>query len=291
MIKNQTHQELKTALIRLALFYKSEDGIIVRIDNARGFLPLKQDPTLKEYNITLDFGEEKNENHNPVAEKAIRELEEIIVKLLPRGGEVTEIVLSKATEVLNKIIRHSGYNAQELLTNQDQSTGAKLDLPDSKLSELQWKMRTDSHLPSAKYESRDAKPPDIPKLSKGDIVFVKNERSKHKAREKYFVVNIIDDEKKVEIQKITDKQIRAKRYKVKPEAVMLVKHYEDTNLERSTEEEFYSAEEEINDEDTKTCDQEKTIQSNLETNRPRKVMSPDLKRNILVKKGYRASIA
>ena len=38
IIENQTHQELKTALIRLALFYKSEDGIIVRIDNARGFL-------------------------------------------------------------------------------------------------------------------------------------------------------------------------------------------------------------------------------------------------------------
>ena len=31
----------------------------------------------------------------------------------------------------------------------------------------------------------------------------------------------------MEIKKITDKKIRAKRYKVKTEAVMLVKHYED----------------------------------------------------------------
>ena len=71
ILDDQTHQELKSAIIRLALFYKSEDGITVRINNAPGFLLLKEDPILKEYNITSDFGEEKNPNRNPVAEKAI----------------------------------------------------------------------------------------------------------------------------------------------------------------------------------------------------------------------------
>ena len=215
IIESQNNEDLKAAIVRLAMFYKSEDGIIVRIDNAPGFLPLKDDPILKEYNIVLDFGEEKNPNHNPVAEKAIRELEEVIIKLLPRGEKLTEIVLAKATEVLNKIIRHSGYNSQELYSNRDQSTGAKLDLSDLKLSELQHKMRNDSHGSSAKYESRDAKHPETPDIKKGNIVFLKSEKSKHKAREKYFVVNELDDEQKVEIQKITDKQIRAKKYKVK----------------------------------------------------------------------------
>ena len=249
LIDSQTHQDLRTAIIKLALFYKSEDSITVRIDNAPGFLPLKDDPVLKEYNIILDFGEEKNQNHNPVAEKAIREIEEVIVKLLPRGGEISEIVLSKATEVLNKIIRHSGYNSQELLTSRDQTTGAKLDFPDSKLSDLQWKMRTSSHGPSAKYESRDGKLPNIPKIKMGDVVLLKSERSKHKAREKYFVVDDVDEEDKVQIQKITENQIRARKYKVKIEEIMQLNNY--TESKSDTEEEFFSAAEDNFDDDDK----------------------------------------
>ena len=100
-IENQNHETLRSALIKLALLYKTEDRMVVRLDNAPGFSALNKDPVLEEYKIHLDFGDEKNPNHNPVAEKAIRELEDEIVKLMPRGGKLTEITLAKATEVLN----------------------------------------------------------------------------------------------------------------------------------------------------------------------------------------------
>ena len=181
-------------------------------------ITLKEDPLLAEYRIRLDFGEAKNPNHNPVAEKAIQELEKVLIKLLPEGGTVSEIILAKATENLNKIIRHSGYNAQELLTNRDQTSGAKMDLTDSKLSDLQWKMRVESHESSSKYKSRDAKTQEVPQFAEGDIVFLKKELSKHRARERYFVVK--SEDTKALIQKITCDQIRAKQYLVKAEEVM-----------------------------------------------------------------------
>ena len=89
-IHDQTNQELKNALICLSLPYKTEDVITIRLDNAPGFLPLKNDSLLAEYKIQLDFGEEKNPNHNPVAEKAIQELERVLIKLLPTGGVVSK---------------------------------------------------------------------------------------------------------------------------------------------------------------------------------------------------------
>jgi hypothetical protein len=82
LIENQKHEELKKALICLALQYKTEDDITIRLDNAPGFLPLKEDPLLAEYRIKLDFGEAKNPNHNPVAEKAIQELEKVLIKVV-----------------------------------------------------------------------------------------------------------------------------------------------------------------------------------------------------------------
>ena len=86
------------------------------------------------------------------------------------------MLLAKATEVLNEIIRHSGYNSQELLTNRDQSTGAKLDLSDKKLSDLQWNMRVGNHCSSAKHQSRDAEPPDKVMVNVGDIILLKHEK-------------------------------------------------------------------------------------------------------------------
>ena len=236
LLEDQKHEELKNALVCLSLQYKVEDDIVIRLDNAPGFLPLKDDPLLEEYKIRLDFGEPKNQNHNPVAEKAIQELEKVLVKLLPNGGIVSEIVLAKATETLNKLIRHSGFNSQELLTNRDQSTGAKVDLPDAKLSDLQWKMRLDSHESSSKYKSRNAKDQDLPDVAEGDIVFLKSELSKHKAREKYFIVKQCENDK-ILIQKITRDQIRARQYLVKIEEVMKIRKDEETKSKDVTENE------------------------------------------------------
>ena len=48
---------------------------IIHVDNAPGFLSLKQDKSLKHTGITLEYGRIKNVNKNSVIDKAIQELE------------------------------------------------------------------------------------------------------------------------------------------------------------------------------------------------------------------------
>ena len=62
----------------------------------------------------------KNVDKNPVAEKAIRELEEELLRHDPLGGSVTSLTLSAATALLNSRLRSRGLTAREMLTQRDQ---------------------------------------------------------------------------------------------------------------------------------------------------------------------------
>ena len=56
-------------------------SLFIRVDPAPGFAKLDQDATLLDHRITLDVGRVKNFNKNPVVEKAVRELEDELLRL------------------------------------------------------------------------------------------------------------------------------------------------------------------------------------------------------------------
>ena len=118
---------------------------------------LKNDRVLKQEKIELEIGSYKNKQKNSVAEKAIRELREEMVKVSPQGGKISETQLAKATMNLNFRIRHTGHSARELWVKRDQNIGKKI-------SDLQYKMRVDSHDSSAQYESKNATKVILPEL-------------------------------------------------------------------------------------------------------------------------------
>ena len=70
---------------------------LVRVDPAPGFIALRDDPSLKRVGITLDIGRVKNVNKNPVADEAIAELEEEILRQTPNGGPISTPTLAVAT--------------------------------------------------------------------------------------------------------------------------------------------------------------------------------------------------
>ena len=91
-----------------------------------------------------------------IAEKAIRELRQEIVKLVPQGGRISNVTLAKALKNLNSRIRHTGCSSKELLMKRDQISGASLTFDDIQISNDQHKMRVKSQSDSAKYASRGA---------------------------------------------------------------------------------------------------------------------------------------
>ena len=201
IIPNQTKAALKDAISTLVSRLKLGDTCSIRVDNHSSLASLKSDNSLKDLGISLETGYPKNANKNAGAEKAIKELREQLVKLSPHGGPVSASTLARAVAFLNDIIRHSGFSAKELLYSREKATGDNLNLLDSKLSDSQLQKRLNSHLSSAKYKSRNGPPVTIPILAVGDLVFVKSERSKSRARNSYFILELDYEKQLAKVQK------------------------------------------------------------------------------------------
>ena len=74
IIPNQTGESLREALLITTAPIRLSPCEI-RLDNAPGFVTLKDDHLLKANGISLDLGRVKNINKNPVSEKCNQELE------------------------------------------------------------------------------------------------------------------------------------------------------------------------------------------------------------------------
>ena len=120
-------------------------NVVVRVDPAPGFKSLKNDPQLMKHGITLDIGRSKNTNKNPIAERAIQELEKELVKQNPRGGPTNELELVKATTQLNSRLRYSGLSAREMFYQRDQFTNQQINVSDVSNIAHQYKKRVENH--------------------------------------------------------------------------------------------------------------------------------------------------
>ena len=201
IIKNQTKVAIKDALIILTSRLKLGDNLTIRVDGQSSLASLRADKSLEPLGIFLEIGHPKNINKNSTAEKAIRELREQLVRLCPHGGPVSDATLARATAFLNSSIRYTGRSAKELWLSRDQLSGCNITLDDHNISDKQLLQREASHPSSSKYASRNGPPASIPNLEVGDMVFVKSDRSKSKARDSYFVLWLDDNKLMATIQK------------------------------------------------------------------------------------------
>ena len=222
-IKDEKADTLKDALMILLSHYKTMKTVQVRVDNQSGFYSLKDDKTLGKLNIQVIPGDSKNVNKNPVAERAVREIEDEILKIQPSDREITTSILAQATMAVNNKIRYTGYSANELLTNTNSITGNKLKVEDEVLSNLQFENRQKAHIPSARAKSTSRGALLVnPIVRQGDLVMIKTDKSKHEARKTYVVVGIDDENRAAVVQKFVNNQFRSKKYRVKIEQIILV---------------------------------------------------------------------
>ena len=215
LIKSEKYEDLRNALIVLCSQLRSlhEGGATVRVDPAPGFCALATNPILRSHGITLEIGRIKNPNKNPVAERAIEELGLELLNLSPEGGHVSDVTLSLATANTNSRIQRDGLSAQEVWTQRDQLTGEQLPTVDRQLILNQNYSRQQNHAPSAKSKARGRTNLPSAVVSVGDLVFLKGDRDKLKAREKYLMVGIRED-LSCELRKFTSSQFRSKVYLV-----------------------------------------------------------------------------
>ena len=113
---------------------------------------------------------------------------------------------------MNSRIRQSGLSAIELWTQRDQITGEQLAIDDRKRIMDKQSSRVRNHPHSSKSKAHGHMQTDSMKLNVGDLVHLKSEGNKTRARDKYTVVSVSGE--KCTVRKFIKNQFRAKSYDV-----------------------------------------------------------------------------
>ena len=209
-VNSETRDDLREALLILTAEMRGVQSE-VRVDPAPGLASLRGDVALRQKGVTITPGDEKNRNKNPVAERAVQEIEAEILRVQPEKGPVSRLTLATATANCNSRVRRDGLSARELWTQRDQITGAQFPFDDDAVKDSQSASRERNHIPSARSKAR-GRHPNSPSVTVGDLVYLVSERSKSQARDKYIITKI--SEESCTVRKFTRNQFRRKEYSV-----------------------------------------------------------------------------
>ena len=132
IVESERHDALRDCIVRLCVAFRPLDGppAVIRVDPAPGFIALVEDPTLQRLGIRLEVGRVKNPNKNPVAEKAVLEVEDELLRQEPCGCPVSPLILAISTAQLNSRIRGRGLSAREIWFQRDQLSNEQLPISD-----------------------------------------------------------------------------------------------------------------------------------------------------------------
>ena len=214
IIKSESNQELKKAIIDTVLPLKLSGDCHIKVDNATGFIPLlhNKDPELSKLNIKVTATDVFNKNANAVIDKACFEIEQELKRIEPDGRPISNTTLQLAVSSLNNKLRRKGQiSAFEIHFNRDMYTGQNLNLDYKKIREDQLKTRDEHNLrynnSIKQHQKTDPKP--------GDIVVTTNKADKHKAKDIFLVAD--STQHNVTVQKIihphsSKPSLRSKQY-------------------------------------------------------------------------------
>ena len=195
-MQNETAVELSASLLRLSNLIRPAKllPMTIRLDphpsHKSLFLEIQNSRGLARHNIKLEIGRELNINHNPVAEKAVRELIREILLISPEGGKITSTTLSEAVAMLNSRLRAPGISAHEIYMQRDQSSGVQLTIDDLGLIKDQQRRRSGNHAASEKSKAHGKPPHPVAEVSVGDIVYRYDDGSKLSAHPRYIVLSV-----------------------------------------------------------------------------------------------------
>ena len=191
MIPDERHDTLCNALTRLIIGLDPLDGpkAIVRVDPSSGFASTNSTDSLKHLNVSIEVGRVKNKNKNPVAEKAVRELEEELIRQEPGGSLVSEVCLAIATARLTSRLRFSRLSCHKLWTQRNQFTLEQLPFSDSQFILAKHDLRSSNHSFSEKSKNLRGLVPNSPPFQVGDLVYPVSDKDKSRARDRYSIVS------------------------------------------------------------------------------------------------------
>ena len=215
LISSERSEELRDSILSSCIELCPLDGphAVIRTDCAPGFKALCDDPLLQKHRISIELGRTKNKNKNPVGEKAVREIEDELLRQDSRGGPVSARDLALATARLNSRIRSRGLSSREMWYQRDQFTNSQIPLADQDIIMQQHQQRVKNHKHSELAKAPSGRPPTECQVEVGNIVYLYSDRDKHRGRDRYLVVAV--EGQWCHIKRFSGAQLRNTAYRVK----------------------------------------------------------------------------
>ncbi|CAB4001634.1 Retrovirus-related Pol poly from transposon opus [Paramuricea clavata] len=187
--QDERHQSLRDALVGLCIELRPLDGLpaVIRTDPAPGLKALVNNPLLHSHRLSIEIGQVKNSNKNPVAERAVQELQNELLRQDPSDGE--------------------------MWYQQDQFSNSQLPIDDRQLITSLHETHVKNHPYSEKSKAPHGKMLLPPYLHIGDLIYLYADHDKSSARDRYLIVSV--DGQWCNIQKFCGSQIRNTSYRVK----------------------------------------------------------------------------
>ena len=223
IILDETAETLEAAIVALVAGYVPDTGCTVQVDAATGFQALADGKSkyLGKMNIIIDIGRINNKNKNPVAENAIKEFRKEWLRFKSSGDILNESELAIITSTINSRVRKNGLAPKEMMLKRSLHDHKPIEVDDTNESDMQFERRK---LANDKITFKDkltlnkkTQPVDV-----GDLVFLKSDLSKSKARDEYIVTKkfLKDDECWLLVRK-SQKQFRNRDYLVRESEVIV----------------------------------------------------------------------
>lgn len=161
----------------------------------------------------LEIGRIKNINHNPVAEKAVQEMESEILRQVPRTESLTPRSLALVTARLNTRICSNGLSSREMWFQRDQHTNEQIPFADCQRIMEQHEQRHQNHKYSEQSKCPNATALALQDVTVGDIVYLYYDKTKHEPRSRYLITSIEDNW--CSVRKFVGNTLRKLTYRVK----------------------------------------------------------------------------
>ena len=194
LVQKEQHTTLREAIIQICVELFPLDGppVTIRTDPALAFKTLINDQLLIRHHIKLEIGHAKNDNKNPVAERAIQGLEDELLRQDPSSAAVSSILLAVATVTINTRIPFRGLSAREMWMPRNQFTNSQIPVVDQTLIINKHKDRLKNHPYSERSKAPIAKARNTSSIVVGDLVQLCSDRTKHHPHDCY-VVSSVDE--------------------------------------------------------------------------------------------------
>ena len=202
LIDSEQRQDMVRGILDLTTPIRHCSRVVLRVDKAPALksLATNLDQELVSNGISLELGEDLNKNSNCSIDKTIQELEAELRKLCPKETKLNSGTLCRAVINLNDKIRQQNLSSSQIHFSRDTNLGENLHLDDRKLIEEKVEKKTERNKSSALSKAPRGKIHETPNIQPGQIVYARDDGSKHNARDPLLVTAV--DGKKVKVQKI-----------------------------------------------------------------------------------------